>query len=1437
MANAPAQPTFNRPPRIIRPLPRDEVEIPAPPPPPNTSMSQPLAMILLPTMTGVFYLIVVLARGNQGGNLWLSLPIVLISFVSAGIGWWNYREQQRRNEAAQRAYQNMYAEVVQRVRKRLEHLTEEQRRIYRATYPDPRAVIDIVKPDQFDALPETRLWERRPDDDDFLFLRIGIGSVPTSLQLKTPRINEFQFSPQLKELIQLAEDFATVKDVPIALPLPQLGAVGIASSADKKRIEFAYWLIWQVAVHHAPQDVRLAVFWDRADDQFWSWLRRLPHTRPFDDDSYRLLARYNGDPDHLQQVAAVLQRELQQRSEYGLQHRPRIVVVLDQYDTFANAHPVFDAIIERGRALGMYTLCLVPETRLTPSAAGGYVDLDRGRLAIAGKEGGERQFTPDYAARQDCDDLSRKLASLGDQMDVSSGELPRSVRFSELLKLGDLKTFDPNATWQDPAEPNKSWNKVEVGRDGPESPLFIDLNEGVHGVHGIIAGTTGSGKSEFLLTFLMALAVRHSPDRLNLLLIDFKGGATFKDIAGLPHTAGMVTDLSGNEAERALIAMNSELDRRKRRLQETGCANIREYRRLQQRRPELPPMPNLMIAIDEFDEMMRDFPAFSDELIRVAKQGRSLGVHLLFATQQPSLVKEGLTRNLTYRIALRLTSTDDSKTLLGIPDAAYLTTDTPGRGYFRVNKDVQQFQSARITLPYQPPLSGSGLSEIDATGRCRVENTRIEQFLHSLIAQWERAVDIETLERLIIDEFRKLIPRDLTEQERQTVAKRLLQVRNPDGLRETVRSLFEQIQRTVDTELSLIVTAMQQRRPANYAAQRYRVWTAPLPSLLPSHRLPSAVTNAWMQVPLGLLDYPAQAEQRPLRYNPLGADGNLLIVGAAQSGKTTALRALMLGLAARYGPDQLWIYTIDPTGRGCGLRNPDQAGLPHIADAITPQEDQRLERLRIELEDMLDARRDLLRRYGAENLLDYWRRCQHTPSLPPPPPVVLVVIDGVSALADEYSQALIAFLRDARPYGIIAAITGATHKEVQQWLNVCETRIVLRVNDQNDSDQLLGKKFAAQIPPNLPGRGFWRSTEGPVEVQIALPMASELPPDQATDAESFVDPVDEAKALVEQIRDRYAGAPAPAPLRLPETYIDLDTLLAEVAAPAAPFARDTLTFKPLVFDLDDTMPHLLIAGGPASGKSAALQTLLTTIAARSHPEEVQFALIDYRKRTLAPFANSPFGRDWLVTVPDPVPVPPNPPTNRQNWKGEAETIRMAVSDGQAAGLCIALYDELRNRVQHGRSQPRLFLVVNDLDLMIGQEAYYLGLLSGFAMRGDDIGFHIIITATEFNASNQLVKAMLAQRCALYLGKPSDPSKLTSIGVNWSKKWEKVPFPPGRGLLRLPDRQLMVQVAHATDATIKRFVTSLAPAGASQYNGHSGAVTDGAAPTTASNDIA
>ncbi len=1413
MSNDTAKPQFNRPPRIIRQLPREEIEIPAPPSPPRREVGRPWFMILLPALTGVFYLIALIARGGQGSGIWLSLPIVVISFASVGIGVWNYFDQKRRYENELMAYQNHYSEVMNRIRRRLTELTAQQEDFYRTNYPDSSEVLKIVEPNKFRTLPKERLWERRPTDNDFLELRVGIGERPTSLQLKPPKINEFQFSNDLREILKLVDEFRTVKNVPITFSLPRLGSIGLAGG-ERQQTEMIYWLLWQIVVHHAPQEVRVAAFWSHHEDRFWNWLHWLPHTKTFDDDSYRLLAHYDGEPAHLQQVVNVLQNEFRQRSEYGIKDRPCIVIVFDRYVEFARQNTVFDAIIDRGRELGMYAICIVPEARLTPATAGGYLWLDksRGKMAIAGKDGGEYIFTLDSIPHDQNEALARKLASL-DEIVAMSVELPRSVRFSELLELGDLKAFKPEQKWDNPPDPGQSWKPVAVGLMSFGKKLEINLNEGIHGVHGIIAGTTGSGKSEFLLTFLMALAVHHDPDRLNLLLIDFKGGATFKDIADLPHTVGMITDLSGNETERALIAINSELDRRKQRLQKEGVSNIREYRRRQQQNPALPPMPNLMIAIDEFDEMMRDFPEFVDELIRVAKQGRSLGVHLLFATQQPSLVKEGLTRNLTYRIALRVTSAEDSKTLLGIPDAAYLTTETPGRAYFRVNKDVYQFQSARITLPYKLSVQDR-LAEIDATGRRRVRNTVVDQVIEELQKQKRSWFDWETFNRQIQQKIGWSL--HLSEQECERINQEIARSdKDNDDLRELIRELIDRAQRSAPTELTLVIEAMREAKRADaegqtYAMKHYRIWQAPLPAVLSLsafiHELehsPSAV-----QVPLGRLDYPVKVQQPPFIYRPLATDGHLLVIGASRSGKTTLLRTLMLGLAYAYPPDRLWLYTIDPTGLGCGLRRWEETPLPHLADSLTPDDKVRLDRLLVELEALLEERRRLFREHGVENVVDYYRNSD--PSRPPLP-VVFVIVDGVGNLTEEFSNELMTILRDGRLYGIVGVVTGSNQKEVRAWQSLCETRVVLRVTDNEDSEQLLGRKNAARIPVDRPGRAYLRTPEGPVELQIALPIW-QVPQrgaeDEAVDDVLAEVQLSEMQSLIKKINQRYSGVKLPQPLRLPPERIALNEILQDEEAVAAlVFAQDTLTLTPVGLA---NMQHLLIAGTPGTGKSTAVRTLLTTFMARFPPDELQFILIDYRKQTLQVFAESRFARKWQIKVPDPVPVlsPNQPPPE---LKGADLSICMATDEGETVGLCVALAKELRDRLEQQRQLPRLVLVVNDIDLMMGQDLNYLGLLTRFARRGSDLGFHMIVTATTFTSlsSNSLIKALLTERYALHLGKPDNPmqdnANMAGIEVKWSKKWSAIPFPPGRGILRTPRGQSIVQVAYTDDEIIEQYL--------------------------------
>ncbi len=1446
--------SFNRPPRILRVLPSDEIEIPAPPNPPSISLPASLGFILIPAVTGVFYLIALIARGGQGGSVWFSLPIIIISFVSVGFGVWNYIAQRRAQERARLEHANAYAETLERVRAQLRRLDNEQRIVREENDPDLPVLMQIVQGHGDDDLPEPRLWERRPNDDDFLRLRIGRGDLPSSVAIKPPRANQFQFSPELRQALDLAREFAIVRHVPVTLSLQHCGSIGIAGS-DQALLSFAYALIWQIAVHHSPDEVRLAVFWSAPFDHFWSWLRWLPHTRAFDEESYRLLARYDGNPDHLLQVLETLQRELRQRSEYGAANRPYVVVVLDSYPKFGDSYGLFSELITRGRELKFSVACLVSEARQTPGACGGYIELaSRSMLSLAGPDGGRQEFVPDYASAVESEQLARRLASVTQVSLETRHELPRNVRFSTLLGLGELKTYNPEHFWRDPENPSESWRPAAVGMTGPDMSkdrLEINLNEGVHGVHGIVAGTTGSGKSEFLLTFLMSLAVRHSPDRLNLMLIDFKGGATFKDIENLPHTVGMVTDLEGYQAERALLAINSELDRRKQRLQNAGVANIREYRRAMTRNAALKPMPNLMIVIDEFDEMARDYPDFVTELIRVAKQGRSLGIHLLFATQQPSQVKEGLLRNLTYWIALRVTAPEDSKAMVSIPDAAYLTTETPGRGYFRVNKEIVAFQSARVTVPYQPFEQGASFGEVDITGRRRLisaQSLGMERFIDDVVHvcdRYHRNIHaLPAIVREVKQRYDQAIKRgelpppgdafsddDVQKRISTALQRYLAQCQSgdataADAARETIRGMVTHLQgkREVETELALIVQAMEQARGSHYAASAYRVWMAPLPAEIPLvtllDRLPDGA-DAWMKAPIGMLDFPTRAEQQPLVLDMMGAHGNVLVVGASRSGKTVLLRTLMLALAMHHSPADLWMYTIDAGGRGCGTAlppapdsDPRDRVLPHLADMLVPQDSVRIERLLVELRAVIDERRRLLRDHGADTLRDYRQRYQRDQTLSPPPPAILVVIDGIADLESAQPETVIdslkELIREARPFGIAFVATGGTSKEVSRWQGLFETRIVLRVNDETDSDALLGKKVAFRIRVDQPGRAFLRTSDGPVELHIALPMLRDARRKEVNNGqvdESYINMDQELSHALRVIARRNLNVPdhrLPHPLRLLPERIEISELLDEAPPPLIPFARDSLTLRPVTLDLDGGMNHLLIAGGPDSGKSETLRTLLYALATRLPADDLRLTLIDYRRKTLEIFAQTPLAMEWSVKViDDQIPAV----SSFATAKGEQRTVTLAATEGEMVGLCVALRDYLQERTRQRSAGPRLVLVVNDLDLMIGREQEYLALLASYAMRGGDIGFHVILTATDFSSwqGNQLIKAIRTERCGLYLGKPaeagSDIPNVAGVGAKWLKALAKAQFPPGRGLALLRGQQMLVQVACIAPDTI------------------------------------
>lgn len=1448
----PAEPEslFNRPPRILRALPREEVVIPAPPRPVGPSMNIQLATVVLPVLTAVMYLIVMAARGGQQANVWLSLPMVGVSFASAGLGIHNYFRQRRLREQKLREQAQSYDDALRSLRERLSELHQQQRAIREANDPELATLARIAEGELDTAgnrQPAQRLWERRPTDDDFLAVRIGRGNVPTSITIKPPQSNLLEYTADLRRAIELANEFAVVADVPLTATLRTWGSLGVAGPSGKA-LEFTRALLWQLAVHHSPKEVRIAAFWDSRFDTSWEWLRWLPHTRSLDgSEDYRLLARLDSQPEALQEVLGALSREFQQRAEQpaAVATRAHLVLVVGDYQHYGRTIQPFVQVLQQGARLGSTAICLVDAVRQVPGECGAYVDLSQTpTLAVAGPSGGMYPFTPGSADRPSSNRLARALAPVTQIEADGRRELPRSVRLLPLLGIHDAKAYDPQQLWH--KLPQNSWHPIPCGlRDATEA-LEINLNEGFDGVHGMIAGTTGSGKSEFLLTFLLALAIKHGPDRVNFMLIDFKGGATFQGIEALPHTAGVVTDLKGNMAERALIAINSELDRRKQRLAQASqvtpkvdVPNIREYRRHGfEQQPHFGPMPNLLIAIDEFDEMVRDYPDFVTELVRVAKQGRSLGVHLLFATQQPSLIKEGLTRNLTYWIALRVTGTDDSKTMVTIPDAAYLTTETPGRGFFRVGKRVVQFQSARITVPYQPPTHGSDLGYVDVTGRWQPiskQDRRVAKLRDALgtllgAAQQPQPATLQQLTTTFLQTYQNFDHTGMQRRKPYPGSESQLQQRiselfnsylvgaeqpEGEGARRDIDGLVEQLLTlmhadiTHEHELALITQAMMNdpSTGVGYAAARYPIWTEPLNAEIVLADLlgyPSA--TRWLQAPIGLLDLPATAQQQPFVLDLANRDGNILILGSASSGKTTLVRTLMLALAATHSPADLWIYAIDPTSSGCGLMplnskteevSASSCRLPHIADSFTAAHTSKVERLLIELQDHIRQRLSLLQQHGVDTLAQLYERRSTLDTLPPG---ILVVIDNIAELTaaqPEVVDTFKALIRDARKCGINFVVTGYTWRDVAPIQSSFETRIALRLNDAADSEAVINKAYAARISPEQPGRAFLRTSERPIELQIALPVLRHLDGTATADpatSMAYSDTGPTIQAAINLVVERCAAVVAgrPQPLRSLSTRVELSELLVQ-SRPAAvelgtPIGIDSISLQPVQLDFATKTPHLLIAGGPRSGKSELLRTIITGLATRYEPGELQLVLVDYRRRVLQRFAHLEHVRATALTLPA-----------AGGAAAEQRAVKVITNEQEVRALVTDLAGEMTRRVGSGILGPRIVLVISNWDLL--QDTYSLWKpLGTFVMQGRDLGLHLVVTGAEYGGftSTDMLKMARLERCAIYLGQPSESSTVAStLGIKLPRQAAQLEMPPGRGYLTLQGQVQLVQFALTT----------------------------------------
>lgn len=592
--------------------------------------------------------------------------------------------------------------------------TEQLARIAYETHTRRRAHADAAALGHTGVGPDGRLWERRPGDRDAFTVRLGTADRPARLHVR--------HADGRREVA------GTLKQVPVVADL-RCGPLGLAGSRPALD-GLVRALIGQLAVTHSPADVEFVALLSDGATTNWDWLRWLPHR-------VTLAADGRSRATLIEQ----LERRLAESPDWTAGNRTTVLII-DRVGVLAG-HPVLARTVATGHRVGWLSVCVDETAAALPGGCACIAVLtgETGtHLRTAGQgwwpqEGTDDSCGPVVADRVGirwAERLARALAPLCDPAGGDGGAVPDVATWADVLPTG----CEP--VW--PAEPGTDELRVTLGI-GSNGPVQIDLV--TDGPHALIAGTTGSGKSELLQTLMAGLAHGYSPDTVTMLLVDYKGGAAFGAGSALPHTVGLLTDLDRHLTRRVLASLEAELHHRERLLAGCGAPDLAAYRR---QRPTTP-LPRLVILVDEFATLAADLPAFVPGLVDIAQRGRSLGMHLVLATQRPSgVVSPEIRANTSLRIALRVTDPGESQDVIGVPAAAGIDPGTPGRAFIRTGQALTEVQTARVTAAAsdgRPPISVRSAEPWSAAGAAPADGdaiTELDRLVGASSARWARRV-------------------------------------------------------------------------------------------------------------------------------------------------------------------------------------------------------------------------------------------------------------------------------------------------------------------------------------------------------------------------------------------------------------------------------------------------------------------------------------------------------------------------------------------------------------------------------------------------------------------------------------------------------------------------------------------------------------------------
>ena len=1017
---------FAKAPRITNIIEREKVKID---PPPQAQSKEGLPMILtmgstlsmgavmlISSISTISGLVSGTASFQETAISLLTAVIMLIGMILIPIIQVKYEKKQKIKYEEKR--QERYKKYINSKAELIDNIMDKQRKILFDNYLSAEQCNNIIQ------TRNSRLWERNIEDHDFLTLRLGIGDVPLEIDIEYP---EEQFTMEDDNLVEILSTIGNkskiLKNAPITISLAKKNISALIIQDNKKLVEkFIQSLIMQLITFHSYEDLKIVFLVNEDKEKKWEHMKMLPHIW----DNTKQIRFFGDNYNDMQEISKYLEEEFINRLNVAeeIDYRsfmPYYLIITDDYKKVEKLK-IITEILKTKINVGFSIFCITDNLMKLPNECKTFISLDSNNHGIMFESEisstNQKEFKFDDSYTFFFEKICKEIADIPIKYTSSrSMTLPNSYSFLEMYDVGKIEQLNILQRWKQ----NDSTRSLQapIGIDTSGMLIMLDIHEKFHGPHGLIAGSTGSGKSEFIITYILSLAINYHPDDVAFILIDYKGGglagAFQKREVKLPHLVGTITNIDKIGLQRSLASIQSELRRRQIMFNEArnkideGTIDIYKYQRLYHEGIVDEPIPHLLIICDEFAELKQQQEEFMDELISVARIGRSLGVHLILATQKPAgIVNEQIRSNSKFGICLKVQAAEDSNDVINRPDAANLKR--AGQFYMQVgnNEYFTMGLSGWSGAPYYPS---------DTT------NKKIDNSIG------------------IISNIGSIIKEATSEKQKKVN-------NNGEQLTNIVKYIYELAKQENIKSKQLWMENIPETIYIDEIRKKYHAEN----------------TKNIINPIIGEYDDPYNQRQGMVNLN-LSKDGNTIIYGNADSGKETLISTIVYDIINNYDTEEAQLYIFDFGSEALKIFNKS----PHVGDIIFINDKEKVSRFFEMMQKEIKERTEILSDYGGNYNLYINTNEQKMP-------MMIVIINNYEAFSenygDEYDDLFFTLTREGVKYGIVFIITANTTNDVRYRLTQnFKQKIALQLNNEDEYLNIfdgLGKKR----PSNMFGRGL-----------------------------------------------------------------------------------------------------------------------------------------------------------------------------------------------------------------------------------------------------------------------------------------------------------------------------------------------------------------------------